>query len=458
MGQFKNIKPESLWSREVEIPSRRPLEGDKETEAAVIGAGMAGLLTAYFLRKQGKKVIVLEADRIAGGQTKNTTAKITSQHGLIYSPLIKKIGKNKAKLYAMANQEAVRIYEKLITEQEINCDFRKLPSVLYSCQETDSLKREAEAAETLGLKAAFTEKTELPFRVEGAVCFEDQAQFEPLAFAKHISQELEIYEGTRALSVRGNVIETDHGNVTADHIVFATHYPFINVPGFYFLRQHQERSYVLALSGAEQYENMYYGMDSGALSFRNAGEYLLLGGSSHRTGDKTCGGAYEKLVEGAAKLFPDCKIEARWSAQDCVTHDHIPFIGKFSLYHSNWYVATGFKKWGMTSSMVAARLITDQICEVENPYEVLFRPSRFMVRASAKDLLKDIGISTAGLIRGGFHRNRRCPHMGCGCRWNPNEQSWDCPCHGSRFKADGSLIDNPAQLSKKTGFHQGVSR
>ena len=359
MEQFKNIKPESLWSKEVEIPSRRPLEGDKKTEIAVIGAGMAGLLTAYFLRKQGKNVIVLEADRIAGGQTKNTTAKITSQHGLIYSSLIKKIGKNKAKLYAMANQEAVRIYEKLITEQGINCDFRKLPSVLYSCQETNSLKGEAEAAETLGLKAVFTVKTELPFRVEGAVCFEDQAQFEPLAFVKHISQELEIYEDTRALSVRGDVIETDHGNVTADHIVFATHYPFINVPGFYFLRQHQERSYVLALSGAEQYENMYYGMDSGALSFRNAGEYLLLGGSSHRTGDKTCGGAYEKLAEKAAKLFPDCQIEARWSAQDCVTHDRIPFIGKFSLYHSNWYVATGFKKWGMTSSMVAARLITD---------------------------------------------------------------------------------------------------
>ena len=161
MEQFKNIKPESLWSKEVEIPSRRPLEGDKKTEIAVIGAGMAGLLTAYFLRKQGKNVIVLEADRIAGGQTKNTTAKITSQHGLIYSSIIKKIGKNKAKLYAMANQEAVRIYEKLITEQEINCDFRKLPSVLYSCQETDSLKGEAEAAETLGLKAVFTVKTEL---------------------------------------------------------------------------------------------------------------------------------------------------------------------------------------------------------------------------------------------------------------------------------------------------------
>lgn len=452
MGQFENIKSESLWSREADIPSRLPLEGDIQTETAVIGAGMAGLLTAYFLKKQERKVIVLEADRIAGGQTKNTTAKITSQHGLIYSSLMKKIGKDKAELYAMANQEAVRLYEKLITEQEIECDFRKLSSLLYSCQEADCLKREAEAAGSLGLKASFTEETELPFRVEGAVCFEDQAQFEPLAFVKYISQELEIYEGTRALSVRGNVIETDRGTVTAEHIVFATHYPFINVPGFYFLRQHQERSYVLALSGAEQYENMYYGMDAGALSFRNTGNCLLLGGGGHRTGDKACGGAYERLAEEAGKLFPGCQIEAGWSAQDCVTHDRIPFIGRFSLYHSNWYVATGFKKWGMTTSMVAARLIADQICEVENPYESLFRPSRFLLRASAKDLLKDIGISTAGLIRGGFEKNRRCTHMGCGCRWNPDEQSWDCPCHGSRFKADGSLIDNPAQMSKKAGY------
>ena len=368
MGQFENIKSESLWSREADIPPGLSLEGDIETETAVIGAGMAGLLTAYFLKRQGRKVIVLEADRIAG------------QHGLIYSSLMKKIGKDRAKLYAMANQEAVRLYEKLVTEQGIECDFRKLSSVLYSCRETDCLKREAEVAEALGLSAFFTEKTELPFRVEGAVCFEDQAQFEPLAFVKHISRELEIYENTRALSVRGNVIATDHGNVTADHIVFATHYPFINVPGFYFLRQHQERSYVLALSGAEQYENMYYGMDAGGLSFRNAGEYLLLGGSGHRTGEKTCGGAYETLAEEAVKLYPDCQIEAGWSAQDCVTHDRIPFIGRFSLYHSNWYVATGFKKWGMTTSMVAARLITDQICEVENPYESLFRPARFLHR------------------------------------------------------------------------------
>lgn len=454
MGQFENIKSESLWCRKVDIPSRLPLEGDIETETAVIGAGIAGLLTAYLLNKQGRKVIVLEADRIAGGQTKNTTAKITSQHGMIYSSLMKKIGKDRAKLYAMANQEAVRLYEKLIIEQEIECGFRKISSLLYSCREADPLKREAEVSEALGLKASFTERTELSFRVEGAVCFEDQAQFEPLAFVKHISQELEIYESTRALSVRGNVIETDLGNVTADHIVFATHYPFINVPGFYFLRQHQERSYVLALSGAEQYENMYYGMDAGALSFRNAGEYLLLGGGGHRTGDKKCGGVYKTLAGEAAKLFPDCQIEAGWSAQDCVTHDRIPFIGRFSLYHPNWYVATGFKKWGMTTSMVAARLIADQICEVENPYEMLFRPARFLLRASAKDLLKDIGISTAGLIRGSFQKNRRCTHMGCGCRWNPNEQSWDCPCHGSRFKADGSLIDNPAQINKKEGFRR----
>ena len=213
MGQFENIKSESLWSREADIPPGLSLEGDIETETAVIGAGMAGLLTAYFLKRQGRKVIVLEADRIAG------------QHGLIYSSLMKKIGKDRAKLYAMANQEAVRLYEKLVTEQGIECDFRKLSSVLYSCRETDCLKREAEVAEALGLSAFFTEKTELPFRVEGAVCFEDQAQFEPLAFVKHISRELEIYENTRALSVRGNVIATDHGNVTADHIVFAKHLP-----------------------------------------------------------------------------------------------------------------------------------------------------------------------------------------------------------------------------------------
>ncbi|MCM1244801.1 MAG: FAD-dependent oxidoreductase [Roseburia sp.] len=438
----------SIWGRENRIPARERLERDLETEIAVIGGGMAGLLTAYFLSRQNKKVVVLEADRIAGGQTKNTTAKITSQHGMIYSELEKKHSLQTARLYAGANENAIHMYEQLIEEEGISCGFEKLPSYLYSRVSAEPLKKEAEMAAELGIKAFFTTNTELPFPNEGAVCFEEQAQFHPLEFIRYISKDLEIYENTKVLSVKGHVIHTECGTVTAEHIVFASHYPFLNIPGFYFLRQHQERSYVLALADAASYKGMYCSADEGGISLRNAGELLLFGGSSHRTGKNCCRAIYESLANKAELFYPGCREAARWSAQDCMTHDKIPFIGKYSVYRPYWYVATGFKKWGMTSSMISARLLTDLICKTENPYMELFRPQRFCIRASAKDFLVDAGESIRGLFEGALHPAKRCPHMGCEMKWNPDEQSWDCPCHGSRITFDGKLIDNPAQKGK----------
>lgn len=448
MKKADQIKRESIWSRDFSISERSPLEGDIETEAAVIGAGMAGILTAYFLQQQGRKVVVLEADRIAGGQTKNTTAKITSQHGLIYAALVKKCGWKQAELYAEANENAIHLYEHIIRDRNIDCGFAFCPSYLYSRMDGMRLEEEAETAKKIGIEAFLTEKTELPFPVEAAMGFPKQAKFHPLAFIRDISQELTIYEKTRATSVHGHKIRTDRGTVTAEYVIFATHYPFLIVPGLYFMRQHQERSYVVAVSGAEPMEGMYYSVDERGFSFRSSGDLVLLGGGSHRTGAEMCGangGGYEELTEGAQSLYPGSQIEAEWSAQDCVTHDGIPFIGKYSVLHPYWYVATGFGKWGMTSSMVAAKRISDQICGVDNPYKKLFSPQRLLVRASLPNFLKDIGVSARGLGKGLFHPERRCTHMGCACRWNPAENTWDCPCHGSRFDKNGELVDGPAQ-------------
>lgn len=448
MNHSNEVTKESIWVRDVEFAERRPLEKDMEVQVAVIGAGLAGVLTAFYLGRQGFDVIVLEADRVAGGQTKNTTAKITSQHGLIYSRLIQKHGREKAGMYARANEIAINSYQQIIEENEIQCGFERLPAYLYSRTEREILEKEAEAAAGLGIGAFFTENNELPFATAGAVCFEEQAQFHPLEFIKHISEGLNIFEGTRVISVKGHEIQTDFGNVTAEHIVFATHYPFINMPGFYFMRQHQERSYVLALSGAATYKGMYYSADEGGISFRNDGDILLFGGGSHRTGENTHGGTYRNLAAEAKRYYPGCQVIAGWSAQDCMPHDNIPFIGRFSVYRPYWYVATGFKKWGMTSSMISARIITDLICGMENPYESLFTPQRFLFRAASKPFLKDLGISAKGLIRGFFRPGRRCPHMGCELKWNPDEKSWDCPCHGSRFSSEGELIDDPAQKGR----------
>lgn len=463
---------QSLWSETAQIAARETLQGDISVENVVIGAGMAGILTAYFLQKSGKQVIVLEADRIAGGQTKNTTAKLTSQHGLIYYNLLKKAGKDRARGYAMANESAINAYEELIKKEGISCDFERLPSFLYTTQPSGMrvLWQEAHVAKMLGISARFMESVnvgELPFPIKAAVCFENQAQLHPLKLIQELAPKLSIYENTNVLSVKKHQIQYQSltgtksenrsqttGTITAQNIIFAAHYPFLNVPGFYFIRQHQERSYVLALEGGltpQKLSGMYYGIDEGGLSFRSADGILLLGGGSYRTGKKSCHCehvGYSYLRKQAREYYPNAEEKAYWAAQDCMPHDCIAFIGKYSIFRPYWYVATGFQKWGMTTAMVAAQLISDRICGRENPYENVFSPQRWLLRAGIKNLCVDIGESTAGLTKGLFgDKTSRCTHMGCHLEWNEEEQSFDCPCHGSRFDKEKQVIDNPAQPS-----------
>lgn len=446
---------ESLWRKQTNnIPTNKStltaISDNQAYDIIVIGAGLAGILIAFYLQEQGKKVLILEADEIASGQSERTTAKITSQHGLKYDKLMKDIGVEGARLYARANEAAIKEYEQLIEQLDIDCQFEKLPAYLYTLLETEPLKREAQAASTLGIDAYFTQETELPFPVTGAVCFRNQAQFFPLKFMQHISAKLQILEHTKVIKIKGNRVITEDRAFGADKIVVATHYPLLNLPGFYFLRQHQERSYCLALSGCGNINGMYYGIDQDGLSFRQAGDYLILGGGSHRTGENTSGGKYDYLFQKAKQYFPDCREEARWSAQDCMPHDGIPFIGKYSLFTPHLYIATGFQKWGMASSMLAALILRDELCGFTNPYASLFSPQRLNFRAGLKNLLSDMAISIKGLLKGWLGKpSKRCPHMGCALTWNPDEESWDCPCHGSRFDKSGNLLDNPAKIDKR---------
>lgn len=471
---------QSIWRKETpEIKAGQCTTNHLHFDTIVVGGGMAGILIAYHLQQEGQKVLVLEANKIASGQTEGTTAKITSQHGIKYSKLISNIGTKQAQLYATANEDAINEYERLIAEKNIDCDFKRLPSYLYTCEDTASLERELNAALDCGITAQFHKETELPFKISGAVSFPNQAQFSPLKFLKAISSGLTILEDTRVYSIRDNSVISQKGRFSADSIVIATHYPIFNVPGFYFLRQHQERSSIVALSGCEPISAMYYGIDKNALSFRQAGDYLLIGGGSHRTG-KT-GGVYEFLSHKAEQLYPDAVPVTFWSAQDCMPHDGIPFIGRYSSFHPDVYVATGFQKWGMSTSMIAAKIIRDKICGYHSPYAPLFSPKRFHLKASLPGLIKDMTTSTHGIVKGLLHfptdspvfmakdsakivsaGNRRyacykdkegmlhkisprCPHLGCELEWNEDDHSWDCPCHGSRFDIDGKIINNPAK-------------
>lgn len=436
----------------MEIPPREPLEGDIAAEVAVIGAGIAGILTAYLLEENGVKAVVLEADRIASGQTKNTTAKITSQHGICYDRLLKQAGKKKAALYGKAHENAIAEYERIISKERIECHFQRLPAYLYSAYQREQLLREAEAAQIIGLPARFVQKIDLPIEHVGAVCFEGQAQFHPLEFVKAISKNLKIYEKTKVLSVKRNWIHTGHGNVAAENIVVASHYPIVNIPGFYFARQHQERSYVIAYENAKKLNGMYLGIDAGGLSLRSFKDLLLVGGGTHRTGRNENGGKYEEIRQQTKKYFPKAREITRWSAQDCMPHDHMAMIGNYSLFKPSWYVETGFQKWGMTSAMLSAMLVRDEICGIDNPYEKLFAPQRLHFAAAGR-FLCDMAVSGKELLKGIFPPKSdkgkilRCPHMGCRLYWNEDEQSWDCPCHGSRFDREGNLMDDPAQCS-----------
>ena len=420
----------------------------EKVDVIVVGAGMAGLLIGYYLQREGKKVLILEAKEVASGQTWRTTAKITSQHGLKYAKLINDVGVKKARLYARANEDAVREYENLIKQENIDCDFERAHSYLYTISQPQLLEKEARAVQYLDIDGLVVEKTRLPFKISKALCFTNQAEFSPLKFIDALKGKLKIMENTKVTKIKGQKVYAGDRVFIAKDIVVATHYPIKNVPGFYFLRQHQERSYVMALSGGEMVKGMYYGIDKEGFSLRQEGEWTLIGGGGHRTGKNKKETGYDFLRKIAKEYFSGYKEEAWWSAQDCIPHDGIPFIGKYSLLTPHLYVATGFQKWGMTTSMVAAMIISDMICGRENPYVKVFTPQRINFKAAIGNFIVDAGQSTAGLIKGLLGRPR-CPHMGCKLVWNPNEKTWDCPCHGSRFSEDGDVIDNPAINSIK---------
>ena len=470
----------SIWSESYKLKKREVLDKDIKTDILVIGAGIAGILTAYMLKKNGRDVILIDSDKTACGNTKNTTAKITSQHGLIYDKLISEFGEEKARQYAKANELAIKIYKEIIEEREIDCDFEEKPAYIYSINDVDIIKKEVEAANKLGINAEFVEKVNLPLEIKGAVKFNNQAQFNPLKFLNDISNDLTIYENTRALEIKENLVTTDRGNITANNIVVATHYPIMNAPGYYFLKMHQERSYVIALENVSDIDGMYIDADKNGYSFRTYKNLLLFGGIGQRTGENEKGGAYDKLRKAAKLLYPRSEEKYHWSAQDCMTDDGIPYIGKYSDETPNIYVATGFNKWGMTSSMVSAMIISDMILGKENDFSEIFSPKRFDLSLSINNIAKDISITAknfiaqkiyipkskiehiknghAGIVeyngdKVGVYKDKKgiefvvstkCTHLGCQLHWNADELTWDCPCHGSRFDYKGRLIESPA--------------
>ena len=424
---------ESIW-QDFDLPQFPRLQEDIRTGVLIIGGGMAGLLCAHKLTAAGVDCVVAEAAGVAGGITSNTTAKITSQHGLIAHTLAGRFGLETAGLYLEANEKAVAEYRNLCAG--LDCGFQEQDNYIYSTNDRGILEEELFSLDALGFPAEMAEDLPLPFPTVGAVKFPHQAQFHPRKFLAGILPNLTVYAHTpvRELTKQGAI--TEHGSITAEKIIVATHFPFLNKHGSYFMKLYQQRSYVLALENGPMFDGMYLDEAEGGFSFRHYGSALLLGGGGHRTGKP--GAGWSILEQRAAQWYPGAAITHRWAAQDCMSLDGIPYIGQYSARTPNLYVATGFNKWGMTSSMVAAQVLTDLILEKSNPYAAIFSPSRSMLHPQLGSNLLESAKNLLSLSP------KRCPHLGCALKWNPQERSWDCPCHGSRFTEDGKLIDNPA--------------
>ncbi len=425
---------ESIWGRNDILPHFPNLEGNLKTDVLIVGGGLVGLLCAWQLKQEGVDCALIEADRICGGVSRKTTAKITAQHGLIYSRLYKEFGPETAKRYYEVSTQAMNRLRE--AAEGADCNLETRDNYIYASRCLSRLEDEWDVLDDLKIPAEYRSTADLPIPVLGAIRFPDQAQFHPLKFAAHISKDLQIYEETAAKEFASGRVTTARGTIAASKIIVATHFPILNKHGGYFLKLYQSRSYVLALEGAEPVNGMYLGAEKDGFSFRQSGKYLLLGGGGHRTGSKTEG--WEPLYALARQYYPKAAVAAKWAAQDCMTLDGIPYIGPYGRNTPGLYVAAGFNKWGMTGSMLSAMVLSDLVQERESEFADLVSPRRSWQR---KQLAVNGIESCMNLLRPTVPR---CPHLGCALKWNPRERSWDCPCHGSRFDAEGKLLDNPA--------------
>ena len=539
---------ESYWIKSVEKNDKAKfslLEENIKTDICIIGGGLTGLSTAYYLSKYKIRTVLIEKNEICKQTSGKSTAKITSQHGLIYKYLTDSKGIDFARKYYEANEKAIRNIKDIIDKENIDCDFEYAPSYIFtqSIQEVQKIKDEVEAVNNFGGKAKFIEakdieinklksveyvdnseeklkisgdniekenlnlekdivkermKSVLPIKAIAGIEFENQAQFNPYKYANALAKinqaaGVKLYEHTKAIDVETEdddeyyVISLENGcKIKAKYLVVTTKYPFVNIPGLYFMKMYQSTSYAVAMQTKQRlFRGMYINYEDPTISLRTAqygDEYLLIVvGFDHKTGAEIdLSNSYRYLEEVAKSLCPEGKIKYHWNTEDCITLDKIPYIGEYSKMWENAYVATGFNKWGMTISNIAAEIITDKILGEENEYEEIFRSTRVepiknikevtnMVKESVNSLLikkLEVPQEEANQIQNGegkiveingqkigvykneegeiYKVNPVCKHLGCELSWNNLDKTWDCPCHGSRYDYNGNLIYGPS--------------
>lgn len=498
MSEHTHQENKTFWQTHVSMPEYSSLNEDIEVDTVIVGGGITGLTTAFLLSQGGQKVAVIEANRIGEGTTGHTTAKITAQHDVIYDELINHIGISLAKLYYKANQRAVSFMKELVEKHQIDCDFQVENAYLYATtqQGVSKLKKEKEAYETLDIPSQWLDSLPLPIPVKAALSMENQAQFHPLKYLAFLAESITnkggmIFENTIAMDINHDakpLLLTKNGaKVQASSIVAASHFPFVDKGGLYFSRMKADRSYIIAAKTEQQWPGgMYLSADQTKRSIRAATSddttTILVGGEHHKAGQgEDTRMHYDALEAYGKEHFDSFEVTSRWSAQDLTTLDNIPYIGRLSPVHMDLYVATGYRKWGMTGGTLAGQMIANIILHGSDPYESVFKPSRVNADPSIRHFLKENANVAVELFKGkvfpeeqtinsleegegasviyggqkaGAYRDSEgkiyvvdttCTHIGCEVGWNKGDQTWDCPCHGSRFSYKGEVLEGPAK-------------
>ncbi len=491
----------SYWHETATINTKKSTDvNEKKYDVLIIGAGLTGLNTAYLLKDTGYKIGIIEGTNLGYGVSGYSSAKISIQHNLIYDYLINNFSLEEAKQYLKANLEGQSLIKEIIRENNIQCDYKEQTSYVYATKENeiDMLRKELEAYKKLSIDGFYDETIDIPNNALGAIGIKNQGQFNPIKYLYSLynllknNSSCEIYENVRALNIepasKGNFVKTQYGNIYANNIIVASHYPFDNDFGLYFLRLYQEKSYVMAVkTNSNQFDGMYINVNDPIYSMRyqfsDKENLLILAGGNHKVGIKDNEeDSYNDLENFLKQNFRNYEIKSRWSTQDCMTYDKIPYIGKYSDNIETIYVATGYNKWGITHSAASAIIIRNKILKIQDDFSEIYNPSRITPVLSSKEFFSNSKDIASGFIKRiipasdnifnvksgegkivnydgrkvGVYKdesgdyfciNPVCTHLKCSLSFNEAEKTWDCQCHGSRFDIRGKILEGPAVRS-----------